>query len=277
MQHEPNPLSEPAQPDPPRDQDPAARPSRIGFVQSVVIRLLDFGRHLATTITQRAEAPSFPVLAVAFGTARVSAISAHLHRGILRAIALQRVLHARLAAGRDLEIAQHDPHPLPTPSPLPDPSAAPEQTAPAPPAAVACRAARRRSPPFADDPELFMPTLAQLEAQIRRRPIGRTIVDICLDLGVVPGFCVGRVWNMLFECIHSYGGSLDRMWLERERRRLAFTKEWDQRPIRDQKPSVRWWDLAKDGERQALGFLLGETPVNPFAPPAAAAIATGPP
>ena len=46
-----------------------------------------------------------------------------------------------------------------------------------------------------------MPTPEDLEAQVRRRPLGRTLVDICLDLAVVPGFCAGPFWNELFDSI----------------------------------------------------------------------------
>lgn len=352
MQHDPPGTSEPAPPDPtstkPRkDPNLAARPSRIGFVRNVVRRLLDFGRHLSVTVKQRAEAPNFSAIAVTFGTARVTAISAHLQRGILRAIALDNVLRERLAAGIDLEAI--DPFaPLPSRKPAPgdaaaDPAAASDADASADPAAVsradssadaaaatdvasdaaqaadpsadasaasgadlaadpaadpsadlsaaqaaalaaaafaASKAARRRlSRPLGwDDPELFMPTLKELEAQIRRRPIGRTIVDICLDLGITPGFCTGQGWNRLLECIHFFGGSLNKMRLVRQHRRAAFLKEWDRRPIRE-RSNFRWWDLGRTGEREALGFLFDEDPVNPFdpKPPAGAVIATGPP
>ena len=68
--------------------------------------------------------------------------------------------------------------------------------------------ARPSRPPGWNDPELFMPTLEELEAQARRRPIGRTLVDICLDLAVVPGFCTGRFWHALFDSIRLHRGSI---------------------------------------------------------------------
>ena len=35
-----------------------------------------------------------------------------------------------------------------------------------------------------NDPELFLPTPEEFDAQVRRRPLGRTLVEICLDLAV---------------------------------------------------------------------------------------------
>ncbi len=50
--------------------------------------------------------------------------------------------------------------------------------------------AQSRAPPVTASrlgrPELFMPTLEDLERQVRRRTVGRTIEDICRDLAVVP-------------------------------------------------------------------------------------------
>ena len=53
-----------------------------------------------------------------------------------------------------------------------------------------------------------MPTAQDLERQVRRRPPGRTILDICLDLAVVPGFCTSAFWNKLFDAMHCFGGSV---------------------------------------------------------------------
>jgi len=44
-----------------------------------------------------------------------------------------------------------------------------------------------------------MPALEERERQVRRRPFGRTICDVCLDLAGVPEFCIGPFWTELFE------------------------------------------------------------------------------
>jgi hypothetical protein len=116
--------------------------------------------------------------------------------------------------------------------------------------------------------------LEELERQVRRRPLGRTIVDICLDLAVVPAFCTGAFWNELFEATRCYGGSIANLMRERCRREQAFEREQDRR----QSQGWDWTDLRRDRVRQALGFVIGEQSVLPL--PASAAIApaaTGPP
>jgi hypothetical protein len=115
-----------------------------------------------------------------------------------------------------------------------------------------------------------MPTLQQLQAQVRRRPLGRTIVDICLDLAVVPGFCTGAFWNELFDLTRRHGGSIAVLVRERWRREQAFSQEQDRHPT----PGWNWWNPTRATLRQALGFFIGE---ELSAPPAAAALATGPP
>jgi len=69
----------------------------------VVRTLLEYGRHLADTVVQRAKNPNFATIAVYFGTADLSLILARIERGILRATALARVLDDYLAKGRDVK------------------------------------------------------------------------------------------------------------------------------------------------------------------------------
>jgi hypothetical protein len=107
---------------------------------------------------------------------------------------------------------------------------------------------------------------------VRRRPIGRTIADICLDLGVVPGFCTGAFWNELFDAMQRYGGSVSSMMRERFRREQALNRQ------QDRKPGWEGSDLGRQMVRQVLGFFIGEEPALPYSPSApAAALATGPP
>ena len=65
---------------------------------------------------------------------------------------------------------------------------------------------------------------------MRRRPFGRTILDICLDLAVVPGFCQSQFWNELFDIMNWFGGSVDRLMREKARRRQSFGAEQDRNP-----------------------------------------------
>jgi hypothetical protein len=260
------------QPDPPKDPPAPTLPGNIAGLVQVARYLLGYGRHLVDTLRQRAAAPSFDGIAACFGTANLTTILAHLHRGILRCVALERVLLARAATGKDIAFIER--HTWTTLLPEPDPE--PAQPEPRQQPAVAHTRARKQTirasrPTGWDDPELFMPTLEDLERQIRRQPIGRVFSDICLDLAVVPGFCHPAFWNALFEIMTYFGSSVNKLMQEKTRRRAAFDKEQDRKPG----ASWDWVNIPRDKLRDVLGFFIGEPPINPFDP--AAAIATAPP
>ena len=48
----------------------------------------------------------------------------------------------------------------------------------------------------------------QIAAEIRRRPIGAVIADICRDLGIRPG---NKLWSELRHLVLRHGGSLARL------------------------------------------------------------------
>ena len=265
-----------ASPNPPQDKCDLKFPdTNIELLLHAVHALLIYGRHLLETICQRSTLPTFNAIAANFGTANLSTIIAHLNRGVLRAFALERFLLARAATGKDIDFIQRR---ITWTTLLPEPDPV-EDIPPEPPAAVAAppaprkRAPRPSRPAGWNDPELFMPTLEELERQVRRRPIGRTIYDICLDLAVVPGFCHSVFWNELFEIMHHFGGgdAVSQLMTEKARRRRAFATEQD----RVRGSNWDWLNLSREAGRQILGFFIGEPPVNPLDP--AAAIATAPP
>jgi len=255
-----------APPDPAQDHPATTLPNNIEVLLHAIGILLTYGRHLIDTVRQRATVPNFNAIACCFGTDNLSTILAHLNRGILRAAALERLLLARAATGKDIEFAAPR-----TPAPKPEqptpPAAEPEQPATASPTP------RRRAfrPAGWNNPEFYMPTLEELERQVRRRPIGRTFLEICLDLAVVPAYCHPAFWNELFDIMNAFGGSIAALMREKSSRRAAFDKE------QDRKPGTNWdWvRMSRDAIRQVLGFFIGEPPVNPLDP--AAALATAPP
>jgi hypothetical protein len=256
-------------PDPPQDQPgkTAPVPEYIGAILYAVGILLDYGRHLLSTVDRRAAAPTFPAIAACFGTANLSAIQAHLNRGILRAEALQRYLLARAAAGRDIAMVTRRPRA----DELPPAPAVPHAEQPIEPATRPKAAPRPSRPPGCNDPELFMPTPEDLDRQVRRRSIGRTIGEICGDLAVVPGLCTSFFWNGLFELMHYFGsaGVVVTLMREKAHRRQAFVQEQDKKLD----STWDWLQLKPDEIREILGFFIGEPPVDPFA----VALATGPP
>ena len=276
-------------------------PARIAAMLHTVRVLLGFGRHLAETAKDRSASTDFNAVAVCFGTSRLYAILAHVQRGLLRAAALERVLLARAARGRDIQFIFPRERAVATPAatatlttrgdpPTADPPAAEppadpsamqsadgqaEQSAEAP---IAPKPARPSRPFGWNDPEFFMPTPEQLEAQVRRRPLGRTIVDLCLDLAVMPGFCTGQFWNTLFDSIRLHGGSVAVLMLEKVRREEAFCEEQDKKIG----SNWDWQEMGREAFRRVLGFFIGEAVDDSFNPlpqlrAQAPAVATGPP
>ena len=163
---------------------PTTEPSRSGRLLNLVRKLIDYGRELAATIRQRTAAE--PLFAkVRFGTADLALVLARIARGLLLANALEaRVLQraAHLDAGRR-----------------------PARARSAPNAPAALRVAEA-------DPRLAnLPTAEQIAAEVRRRPIGAVIADICRDLGILPGLLDRAFWDELSRAIIRHGGSLARL------------------------------------------------------------------
>jgi hypothetical protein len=144
------------------------KPSRAARLLGLVRQLIDYGRQLAATL--RCNPPPF-------GPGDIALILARITHGLLRAEALEaRIIRdaARLDAG------------------------------PVPPRAPS----HRKSPPAPGlDPGLDpgMPTSEQIAAEVRRRPIGAVIADICRDLGIMPDH---PLWPELRVLIIRHGGNL---------------------------------------------------------------------
>ena len=222
-------------------------PPEIAYALALIHVLLAYGRHLSLTLELRAAAGRFAVIAQFFGTARLAVIRARLARGLLRIQALQRVLLDRARRGRDLVwLTPHPPRrraPRP-PRPLPT---APQGEAP-PPRPAPVRRTDRDAAPDLDN----LPTLAQLEAEIRRRGIGAAFADICRDLGVGFSLCERGFFSSLFEAIHGHRGNVARLQQDFYRREKVFVPEWD----RDF--SLGLPNREKAEITRVLGFFIGE-------------------
>ncbi len=260
----------PPPPGPPQDRPGKPMPQNIADLLVILRILLGYGLHLAETLEHRAAARGFAVIAQFFGTARIPAIRARLARGLLRAMALENVLLARAARGRDLVFYK----------PRTRAARAQAAAAPAPCARPAHRPDPDRPDPGRPDPDevpdpAHLPTVAQFEAEIRRRPIGRTVADICSDLGIAPSLCDGRLWLALSGAIMWYRGNLPRLMKEFRRREIRFCDT-----EADRNPALGWPERTRDGNRRMLGFFIGQPPVTPFplpAPPPPLAAASRPP
>jgi hypothetical protein len=222
-------------PDPPRAGTDT--PSRIGRVLGVLRRLIDYGRHLASVVQQRAATPGFSLFARPFGTADLAVILARITAGLHRAATLESTLCQRAARSRDLTPASVR---LPAPrQPRPSRQVPPPDHQPADPAVA---------PRLAEDPRLArLPTEQEIAAEVRRRPVGAVIVDICRDLGIRPGDCDRPFWDELCHAVIAYGGS------------LAHFLDRRTKPLLD-------CDLGDDAD-----------PTWPAAPPRPPPLATGPP
>jgi hypothetical protein len=275
----------PPQSAPPEDRPNAPTPARIAEILAVVSVLATYGCHLGQTLEQRAVARGFATIARFFGTVAFDTILAHIHRGLMRAIALERMLRARAARGLDLRVlAPRAPSPRQPPAQAaPDAGqtagSAPSAQPTTEPDAAALQAPARPARRIAATEPLTLDTLPSMEAidaQVRRSPVGRTIAAICRDLGISPALCDGTFWNRLFDAIRLYRGSCSGFVLEVTRREQRFNaEEWKH-------PGLELAEETRTGIRRVLGFLIGETPVDPFAVAAGpgalvAAAATGPP
>jgi hypothetical protein len=184
----------PTDPDPPRDAP--ITPTAIGRVLGVLRRLIDFGKQIAVTVQQRATTPDFASFAKRFGTADLALILARITNGLRLAAALEARLNRRAERGQDLppDTIRTPSTRAPRPERQPAPPDAQPETQPANPV---------------EDPRLaHLPTEQEIAAEIRRRPIGAVIVDICRDIGLLPSQCDRAFWDELAHTIIAYGGNL---------------------------------------------------------------------
>ncbi len=219
-------------------------PESIAALLQLVRILLRHGRRLTETVATKGETPQFASIGVTFGTHNLPNILARIERGIRRLLALDAYLCQRAEKG--LEIPFVKPRQAAA-----TPAKARDAEAPAEPASP-----RKRSLPYNPD-SVHIPSMEDLQAEVRRAPIGRTIARICLDLGVVPAFCTGEMGNALLQVLEYYGGSLAKLFAVRRKREIAFQKERDTRP---DTWVWNWRDLRKERMRQVLGYLIGEEP-----------------
>jgi len=248
-------------PDPQPDRAGMAMPERIADMLCIVAILTQYGRHLADTIQHRALRRGFASIAQFFGTSRVSTILAHLHRGIMRAVALERLLLQRAQRGRDLVIfepGQQRRRAVSAAIPSwPDAAAGPPQAGSPPARAAAHRPAGRTLPQEALTLDT-LPSMRQIEAEVRRRPIGRTLVAICNDLGAAPMLCSNPMWESLYRAFRCYRGSFDKWFGEMRRRQKYFEQQQ-----RNDHPDLDRPAQTREEIHQILGFLIGEPPLDP--------------
>ncbi len=185
MSAAPNTAAPPDLPDPQPDRPAAGTPapSRTGRLRCVLRKLIDYGKELAASLQQHVSPTNLAVVTRNFGTADIGLILACITRALLRAAALEAWLVSRGDRPDD---------------------------APARARASSERQPRAGQPPAerrdgdADPRVVRMPTPEKIAAQIRRRPAGAVLADICLDLGIAPSH---PLWQELRSVINENGGN----------------------------------------------------------------------
>jgi hypothetical protein len=214
---------------------PASQPSRVGGLIGLVRKLIDYGTFLANTLRQRGLGNHPAIQGRLFGTTNVTLILARIARGLMRAAALEARLH-RSAAHLDGA----------SPSRASRARAASATTK----AAVTTAPRRHANPRNTDDDDALlaqMPTEEQIAEEIRRRPIGEVIADICRDLGIVPAH---PLWRELHNAIMREGGRFAALVIDILKRpgRVPRPEDWP-----DELPPFLWADWRHDPTQAATG------------------------
>jgi hypothetical protein len=167
--------------------------SRAGCLLALVRKLIDYGRELAATLQRDPAARPRQ-----FGTAEITLVLARVARALHLAQALEERL-VRNAARLDAP---------PKPRRVASPRAA---------AAAPCEHE-------SDPPPAALPTAEQIAAEVRRRPIGAVLADICRDLGILPSH---PLWRELSELVVKHGGSLTNLLTDTMRQAAhGFAQHW---------------------------------------------------
>jgi len=228
-----NPIAA-ARPDPNR-----AVPPRIRAVLGIVHTLIAYGQNLAESLENHASQPHllpcFRFIATIFFTKDVALILARIKRGLLRAAALEERLQKRAASGRDIRPLRIRPRSPRKP-----------------------RTGNPTTPPSSYDPRL--PSIEQIANQVRHRSIGAILVDICLDLGIIPGQMDPAAWNELGQALALFGGDLTNLVVWREPR---------PRPRRRRPRDPNFWPVSVPGQ---TGMIF-----PPWPAPSPTPATTGPP
>jgi hypothetical protein len=157
----------------------------------IVRWIIVFGKDFAAALQQRAATADFRHIAHRYRTSDIKLILARITRGLMLAGALEAKLAERVAHGRDEPNA---------------PARPPAPRAPRDGAASGCRAPRRTN--IIDLPLDRLPTAEEIASELRRRPIGAIIADICRDIGIMPGDMDGEQWQELSQAMMFNGGNL---------------------------------------------------------------------
>lgn len=188
---------------PPQDQPGVSayavpRPSvpELASLLVLVRWIIDYALDLAATIHQRAARPEFRYFAQRYRNGDLIVIILRIKRGLMLAAGLEQYLEAREATGRELGMA-----PLRVPAERKSGTASDAGDAP-----DTDRAPRRTN--IIDLPLDRLPTAEEIAEELRHRPVGAVLVDICRDLGLVENDLPPELARILRDTIMLCGGRL---------------------------------------------------------------------
>jgi hypothetical protein len=157
--------------------NPADKPGRFARVLDVVRKLIDYGKALAEAVHQRTEKIDFAARACNFGTNDIELIIARITRGLLRA----RLLEEKLVRIAPRLVAK------------------PRRLGRKPRVAPVARQVEATESHAAN---LYTPE--RIAAEVRRKPIGAVVADICRDFGILP---CHPLWREIQRAIMQHGGN----------------------------------------------------------------------
>jgi len=154
--------------------------------------IIGYGKTLADTFHQCApDAGLRHFVSTRFRTSDLNQVFARIKRGLMLALALEAKLVKRAETGRDIAEA-----PVRYSTPATQRSDTPRK-----------RTAARRTNVI-DLPLDRLPTAEEIAEELRCRPLGAILVDICRDLGIVPGDLTREQYDELLQMVTRYGGSM---------------------------------------------------------------------
>lgn len=185
-------LVEAAYPDAQRDGAAAPEPARSLRLIGLIRTLIDYGRQLIVAARRCAGTPDFLTFARPFGTT-------HLNQLIARfGCAISRAAHLEQKLARGANLGAHD-------QPAPRRDGPTGRGTHARTAAQPARPPVRRAAPNIDPAFVGLPSVAQIAAEIRSRPLQVVIATICRDLGITPDHAL---WQELDRALAAFGVQL---------------------------------------------------------------------
>ena len=197
-----------------RSADHVTDPYRAFHIATLLRQVINYAKGLIVTVRQRATSPDFALFARPFGTSDVRLILDRIARAIGRAAILEDDMLKVARLGRHLYTEPRTPSDRARPPREPRPSEAPAEPA-----------ARRDAEPGHPSLDQF-PSVAQIEREVRRHPIGVVVAGICRDLGITPNH---RLWEALSEVVAAHGGNLAELRQEIEER--CPPEHWPPAPV----------------------------------------------